>query len=272
MSNSNKIAIIGAGKVGQSLKQLFTLASIPVTLIGKSSQEQRHAVRNADFTILSVSDSNIEALCNKLAPFFKKTSIVAHCSGALSSRVLESAAQNACYTASIHPLNTFPTTKAALALFGSLNHNTTLYCEGDNQALEALLPLAKQLGFTPEVLASNSKAAYHAACVFACNYLSTLMELSLQTSEEAGLDRTQFWHAIQPLIQATLNNISDHGTVGSLSGPIARGDLTTIDKHLSALSKTKTSYKNLGLETLKLAKIRGELTAQQLSQLETLLS
>jgi len=174
--------------------------------------------------------------------------------------------------ASTHPLNTFPSVAASLSLFNSLDHGTTLFAEGDTQALDLVLPTFKKLGFRTLSLNSKSKPVYHAACVIACNYLTTLMDLSLDTAEQAGIDRHDFWFAIQPLIQATLSNISEHDTTDSLSGPIARGDVGTIKEHLSVLNTNRDSYKRLGLATLKLAAKRGELSEQQLLSLETLLS
>ncbi len=271
MSNPSTV-IIGRGKVGQSFAQLFSLAKLPVQLLGRSLEAQQQAVSDADLTVLCVTDNEIEPLCSELAPYFKRCSTVAHCSGALDSEILASARQRECQLVSMHPLNTFPSIDAALTLFNSLNHNTTLFTEGDADALSILLPLTQQLGFRPLILQTQSKASYHAACVFACNYLSTLMELSQHTAEQGGLGRDEFWQAIQPLIQATLNNISEHGTAGSLSGPIARGDTSTVEKHLLVLNETRDSYKHLGLETLRLAAKRGELSEKQLATMETLLS
>lgn len=272
MPSHPNIVIIGRGKVGQSLQQLCRLAGLPARLLGRSQQEQQHAVANADINILCVIDSQIEALCSALSAYFKSGSIVAHCSGALDSESLVSARRQQCHLASIHPLNTFPNLEAALSLFSSLDHNTSLFIEGDTPALERLAPITAKLGFQSFALTSDSKARYHAACVFACNYLSTLIELSQSTAEQAGLDRNAFWQAVQPLIQSTLSNISKHGPAGSLSGPIARGDTLTIEKHLAALHQTKDSYKHLGQATLQLAAQQGELSQEQLSTLETLLS
>ena len=99
--------------------------------------------------------------------------------------------------------------------------------------------------------------------------------MSLNTAEAAGLERTEFWNSLQPLVQATLSNISNEGTANALSGPIARGDVETVSTHLLELedvSKSlKSSYANLGLRALELAIENGELCDEKVRQIERLL-
>jgi len=266
------IAIIGRGKVGHSLHQLLSLTNHHTQLIGHTLDDQHAAVSAADVTFITTQDNHIAAVSDTLADSFKLGAIVAHCSGALSSEALASARQRDCSLASIHPLNSFPTLASSLRTFSKKDHNTYLYCEGDPDALPSLLTLALELGFKPIEISQESKTAYHAACVFACNYLTTLMDISLNTAASAGLDRGEFWQAIQPLIQTTLCNINDHGTQDSLSGPIARGDHATIKKHLSALGQHQDSYKQLGIQTLRIAAQRGELSQQDIDRISALLA
>jgi len=272
MNKPLTIAIVGQGKVGQSLHQLLSLTEHDTCLIGRSLSDQRSAVKEAHISLLTTPDDDIQTLSRQLSDSFKPDSVVAHCSGALSSGILSAARQNNCALASIHPLNSFPTLAASLTTFSNAEHGTYLYAEGDRLALELLLPLAREIGFKTLTLAPKAKTAYHAACVFACNYLTTLMDISLATAETASLERDEFWQAIQPLIQTTLTNISERGTVKSLSGPLARGDIETIERHLSVLDENTTSYKQLGLSTLKIAAQRGELSKDQIAKMEALLS
>ena len=271
MTNPLEIAIVGKGKVGQSLAHLLSLTHHRTRLLGRSINDQRAAVRRADITLITTQDNSIETVCNELADSFKIGSIVAHCSGALSSSSLLSAQKRNCKLASIHPLNSFPNLSSSLKTFLSTEHQTYLYAEGDRQALDRLLPLTRELGFHCIELDDDAKTNYHAACVFACNYLTALMDISLNTAESAGLDRDQFWCAIQPLIQTTLSNISEHGTLSSLSGPIARGDHQTINKHLAALDKNQQPYKQFGLYALQMAIQQGELSQQEIDKIKALL-
>lgn len=272
----NKIVIIGRGKVGQSLTQLFETVNYSVANIGRSRQVQVSMIRNADIVLLCVDDASIESLCKQLAPDFPKDCIVSHCSGALDSMVLSSARENGCAIASTHPLNSFPTVASGLSLFSSKNHGSYLYAEGDARALETLHPLFKAAGFISLSIERKAKPVYHAACVFACNYLTSLMDMSLESAAAAGLDRDQFWASLQPLIQTTLENIDDKGVVESLSGPIARGDHSTVASHLQGLEKhsktLKRSYVDLGLRALEIAIKKNELSNEQLESLRKALN
>ncbi|RBP51543.1 Rossmann-like and DUF2520 domain-containing protein [Arenicella xantha] len=272
--NSNrtlKIVIIGRGKVGSSLVQLFDLAGIFHQLIGRDTLQQQQAVPLADIVLLTVPDRDIAPLCASLTQYFTAGTIVAHCSGALGSDCLDSAASLACHTASIHPLNTFPTLSTAKATFATLEHGSHAFAEGSLDALNVLVPIFERLGFDTSVLGSADKPLYHAACVFACNYLTVLIDVSLTTAVKSGLDRDLFMRAIQPLVQSTLDNIMQSGTSAALSGPIARGDSETITRHIECLHDHAALYKALGRHALQLAIHRGDLSSEQIQHLsETL--
>jgi len=270
------IAIIGKGKVGKSLAHLFSLKHDHVTLIGRDLELQKESITHSDIIFITTNDGSIESVAKKISPFITPSTIVSHCSGALDSTVLKLAKDQGAVIASTHPLNTFPTLEASLATFKDFNHATSLYCEGDRLALEQLIPLFQRVGFSTIEIPSNAKTAYHTACVFACNYLTTLMDVSLNTAELGGLDRNTFWRAIQPIVQATLSNISNHGTTNALSGPIARGDTTTITHHLDFLSERNSEFSDMYLtlarQTLRLAKQQGSLDEDKLSAINEILN
>jgi predicted short-subunit dehydrogenase-like oxidoreductase (DUF2520 family) len=270
-SEPNSIVIIGRGKVGQSLTQLFASLNYKVVNIGREKSEQIAAVADADITLICVSDGSIQNVCEGLANSFKKDSVVAHCSGALDSSILNSAKQSGCAVASCHPLNTFPNISLSLQRFASTNHGSYMYAEGGLNALNTLTPLFEHAGFNNTCIHREAKPLYHAACVFACNYLSSLMDMSLEAATKAGLEKEPFWRSLQPLIQSTLENISEHGTTGALSGPIARGDSATVEAHMRALSEhsnsLKTSYADLGLRALEIALQKGELSGNDIKRL-----
>ncbi|MFT5571863.1 MAG: putative short-subunit dehydrogenase-like oxidoreductase (DUF2520 family) [Cryomorphaceae bacterium] len=276
MNNKPRVTIIGKGKVGQSIAQLLLRSAYEITVFDRDIDEQLDFLAQAELVLLTVNDDDIEGLCEKLSRHFAKGSTIAHCSGSLGSDVLSSAKQNGCFIASAHPLNTFPNLPSSLQTFASTKHGTFLYSEGDAQALELLQPVFQSIGFNTVVLESAAKPAYHAACVFACNYLTVLMDLSLQSAEAASLDRDKFWRAIQPLLASTLHNINVHGTVHALSGPIARGDVQTVTSHLASLSKTENNldqaYTLLGKHALRLAAQGGEIDSDKYAALVEILN
>lgn len=262
----NNVVIIGAGNLGSSLAHAWSKNGIRVTLISKDHESQRKALTDtsakADCVLLTVQDSNIQTVCEAISPWLQTGTIVCHCSGALGMDVLETAKQAGCSIASAHPLNTFPSVESGKALLENKAHQSYCFISGDDISVDdnptqSLGQLFSVIGFTPTTLDAKNKVAYHAACVFACNYLTSLTESSLLIAEEAGLDREMYFKAVQPLMLATLSNIASKGTAASLSGPIARGDVDTITRHLNALSNTpkavQDAYRALGQQAVQLA-------------------
>ena len=269
------VCIIGAGKVGHSLYYALRRNHIESTLIDRSTLDLKNRVAQSELTLITTQDSKIESTCEQISPWVTEGSTVAHCSGALNSQILESAAKHGAFTGCAHPLNTFPSMEIARELLTKNNHDTYCYLSGHSNALTLLEKTFSAIGFHVSYINDKSKAAYHAACVFLCNYLTSISETGLQIAESAGLDRDEFWNAVKPLIEATLNNISDHGTAASLSGPIVRGDLSTISVHLSALNSApeiiSKTYKVLGQQAANLAQKSGNIDKQTAEQIRSLL-
>jgi predicted short-subunit dehydrogenase-like oxidoreductase (DUF2520 family) len=117
--------------------------------------------------------------------------------------------------------------------------------------------------------------AYHAAAVFACNYLITLVSMAADLWESFGIPRKQAIAALMPLLRGTLNNIDTIGIPQCLSGPISRGDSGTIKKHLEELKKVAPelvdTYRQLGIQTIPIARDKGKIDNECAAEMETLL-
>jgi predicted short-subunit dehydrogenase-like oxidoreductase (DUF2520 family) len=259
MVNKTKVSIVGAGNIGSALAFCFGNQNYSVELISRDKEQAINRFSKAlvatglkhpsslvirdypasfeqtDLVLLCVPDSAIESTCESLAEKLCGKEIVAHCSGALDSSALDSAKQRGCLTASAHPFNTFPNLNNSLEVLAD-KHNSYLYCEGDEAALSMILTIFEQVGFTTTIIEAKSKILYHAACVFASNYLTLLMDMSLQTAKAANIDQREFLTACQPIIEATLRNLDTQSTKTALSGPLARGDVATVNQHIKALS------------------------------------
>ena len=133
--------------------------------------------------------------------------------------------------------------------------------------------LAKNIGLIPVQISSTSKISYHAAAVMACNYLVALMDSAITLAENAGVDNKTAWLSLNPIVAATLDNISKMGTADSLTGPIARGDTKTISHHLHELALKNegltTIYRTMGLYTAELAVKKGTITAEKAKKIKT---
>ena len=125
------------------------------------------------------------------------------------------------------------------------------------------------------VLNAGDKVLYHTAAVFACNYIVTLVKLAADLWQIFGISTAQATKALIPLLRGTVGNIEDIGLPNCLTGPISRGDLGTIRKHLESLGKNSPSlldsYKELGLQTIPIALAKGKIDSEKAKELETLL-
>lgn len=278
MSDRPDISIIGAGKVGTAIGVLAARAGWRVSAMAGRTEERTEkaaasvgadvlicapveAACAAQLVLLTVPDDEIEKLCASLAGdgAFRDGAVVAHCSGALTSDVLTSARdQCGCHTGSMHPLQTFPTVEAAVTRLPGAFY----FIEGDRAALATLEQLAGDLGGKPVRISPDAKALYHAAAVVACNYLATLLDAALALGEKAGIERETFLPAIEPLVRATVDNVFATSPQDALTGPIARGDVGVIRRHLEAIGadrqdKCAALYRLVGVLTVDLAVKKG---------------
>lgn len=252
--------ILGAGRVGQTLARLFrdfdqfNIASV-YTRNTKTAQKAvdfigaGKAISNllelgeADIWMLTVPDDEIQEISKFLLDnrLLKPQSIVFHCSGAKSSEILQSLREAGHFVASIHPVRSFASPQQVVPDFAGT------YCgvEGQDGALEILIPAFKAIGAHTFKLDTKHKLRYHAASVFASNYLVALMDVALKTYQAAGLSPEMASALAQPLAKKTLENVFSSSTADALTGPIKRGDLQTVEKQLADLTEWDQGTANL---------------------------
>ncbi|MBC7489474.1 MAG: DUF2520 domain-containing protein [Glaciimonas sp.] len=210
---------------------------------------------SADIYLITVGDDHIAGCCADLAASGRLTSnnIVFHCSGALSSLALIGAIQQGAAVASIHPIRSFANPQQVVQDF------TGTYCgiEGDTAALAVLAPAFDAIGARCVVIQRDKKIIYHAAAVFASNYLVTLIEVARQAYVEAGLPSNIALQLIAPLLSESAENAFSLGPATALTGPIARGDMTTVARQYDALQQEMPDvaalYRQFEILTLALA-------------------
>jgi len=147
--------------------------------------------------------------------------------------------------------------------------------EGDDQALEILRPAFEAVGGKTFAINPQAKTIYHAAAVMVCNYLTSLVEIGAQAYLKAGLDRETSMQVMEPMVRGTVENIFNSGTVAAITGPIARGDHSTVSKQLAALSdwnpRLGNLYRDLGATALELSRLQGTASPDSLAALAELL-
>ncbi len=264
------VVFIGSGKLGQSLANLAEAQGINTYVLGRNYIDFATTVYQSNLVLITTPDDEISSVVDELVKHAPKRNalkpIIVHCSGSLSSQVLSPLGDR---VASCHPLNTFPNQAAAEQLLSSTDHGTTLFAEGPDAIIDQLESFFTHLGFVFRRVDSEQKLLYHVACVSACNFLSVLMHTSLDFAEQAGLQRNEFWSALTPIIQSTLDNIGEYGSVASLSGPIARGDLNTVKQHLETLEghPDLEFYRLMSEKALEMSAIANHLDEAQVEQL-----
>jgi predicted short-subunit dehydrogenase-like oxidoreductase (DUF2520 family) len=152
-----------------------------------------------------------------------------HSSGALSSDELVELRRRGAAVASAHPLMTFVRgSRPALA-------GVPFTIEGGQKAVRAARAIVTDLGGQPFSIQKRHKAAYHAWGMFASPLLIALLAISERVAATAGVGRKAARERMLPILRQTLANYAALGAPGAVSGPIVRGDIDTVEKHLKIL-------------------------------------
>lgn len=257
--------VIGVYDVSLAAAQRFA-KSVPGCQIYQKAQE---LVDTAEFVFITTPDDIIPQVAAELN--WHAGQSVVHCSGATSVDALEPAKQQGAMVGSIHPCQTFSGIDQAIAnLPGS-----TFAIEAEEPLRGILKDIATTLNGDWVFLTAEDKALYHAAACIACNYFYTLVKLATDLWQNFGKSTAEATKAYLPLLRGSVNNIANVGFPGCLTGPIARGDLATIRKHLAALEKYAPDllplYKELGIRTIPLALAKGTLNQNRAEELRALL-
>jgi len=282
-----KTGFIGAGTTGTALALRLSQKEWPVVAVSSRTLSSAHKLARrvsdcqayhtaqevadvAEMVFITTSDDVIAQVCSEVQ-WHKKQSVL-HCSGAHSIDILGPAKKLGAAVGSFHPLQTFADVDQAIAnLPGS-----TFALEAEEPLLSTLKELTRLLNGNWVELRPGDKVLYHAAAVFACNYLVTLVKLAQDLWKDFGVSPKEATRALLPLLRGTLNNIDNIGLPNCLTGPVARGDLGTIEKHLRALDARSpsllTTYKELGLQTIPIALAKGKVNEQKAEEMRALLS
>jgi len=256
------------GVYSRTLSSAQNLAKlVPDCQVCNTAQEVADA---AEMVFITTPDDVITRVCSEVR--WHEGQSVVHCSGAHSVDILESARKLGASVGSFHPLQTFAGVDQAIKnLPGS-----TFALEAEGPLLSTLKELAELLNGNWVVLKPGDKVLYHTAAVFVCNYLVTLVKLALDLWKDFGVSSKEATRALLPLMRGTINNIDNIGLPDCLTGPVARGDSGTIERHLNALEARSlsllTTYKELGLQTIPIALAKGKIDAQKAKEMRALLS
>ncbi len=225
------IVMIGRGRVGRSLAAAAESAGIPARLA--ATDDAAEASAGATAVLLCVPDEAIGPTCEAVAGAEPLPALVGHVSGAGTLVALEPAFAAGAATFSLHPLQTFP--DGATAVEGT----PAAVAGSDDDAASFARSLGESLGMRPFDVPEEQRAAYHAAACMASNFLVALQEASVELLARAGVgdpDGQEARELLAPLVLRTAANWAERGP-DALTGPIARGDRATVERHRAALAE-----------------------------------
>ena len=270
------LVVVGAGAAGAGLARALGLAGWPLdALVCRSASraaERRQIVGSGRplsldellaetgdgdprLLLVAVPDRSIGELATRLAGRdWAQGSVALHLSGSVEVQALNPLRERGLSVGGCHPLKSFvdPARDAATL------RDTVFALEGDPAALALAERLANTLGGRPFRLAPGRRAAWHAAASHAANHLVALVDQALDLAEQAGLSRDHARAALLPLLSGTLANLADRSPAQALTGPVVRGDVDVVARHLQALEALDDdlgqAYRALATRALKLAR------------------
>ena len=208
--------MIGPGRAGSSLLNAFEKAGWRALDALGRTDDVSGAAEGCDLLILAVPDSAVATVANAVEPV--AGTVVAHVSGSLTLDTLAPHARRA----SLHPLRALPTTTSDVS-------GAWFAVSGDELAAEAVADLGGRAITVPDD--ARSRAAYHAAAVVASNHLVALLDSVERIASSAGVPLDAFFD----LVRGTVDNVEVLGPDRALTGPVARGDWSTVEAHLGAI-------------------------------------
>ncbi|HEY6875984.1 MAG TPA: DUF2520 domain-containing protein [Candidatus Dormibacteraeota bacterium] len=173
-----------------------------------------------------------------------------HLSGALGLDALAPLKHNP--VGSFHPLQSFPFYRDPSAFRG-----ITIAIDASMPALrKSLFGLARGLGARPKLVTDRERVRYHAAAVFASNFVDAVIAEAVHELEAIGWSEREATAALMPLVEGAVENIRRKGVVAAMTGPIRRGDEETVSRHLEAVERPDL-YRILGSIALEIAEAAG---------------
>lgn len=255
-----KIGIIGAGRLGVTMGKYLRDAGLPV--VGFYNKTKEHAIEAAKFTdtnyfsdleklvqasdtlFVATPDGVIAEIWDCIASYDLTGKIVCHFSGSLSSHVFSGIEETGASGCSIHPMYAFSDKFHSYEQF----HTACLVAEGEGSARQMMERLFRDLGHTVLTIRAEDKVKYHAAAAMISNDMIALLQTVLQLLEQCGFDGQDSLRLLTPIIHNNVDNMLQAGPKQALTGPIERGDVQTVQKHLQALQGTQADevYRVLG--------------------------
>ncbi len=281
------VGIIGSGALARALGRALYQRGAPIVALGARDPQRAASaavfigptVRALDIgqmatfashLIVAVLDEAIGRVAGELAAGGLHDGIVVHTCGARGPDALAPLDSAGLACGVLHPLQTVPSTDLGVE---RLLH-VTFGVGGDPSAVEWAEQIVRLLDGQVLRVSAGGFPTYHAAATLAGNSVAAFVDAALLLMDRAGVDAPAALVALAPLCRASVDNVLTIGPTAALTGPIARGDATTVRAHLEALASAPDGLTELycaaGRRLLELARRRG-LDEQAARRIEGLL-
>jgi predicted short-subunit dehydrogenase-like oxidoreductase (DUF2520 family) len=285
------VFVMGAGVVGTALAASLVRAGIPLTGLHGRQVEQTGAratstvVRTSgeippiltasDVVIICARDDRVSEVAERLAGEgrLRREQILFHTSGVNPARtILAAAVPYVRAVGTLHPLVSLADARAAEEGL----REVAFGIEGDEPARAMAKRIVRALGARAVFLEAEDLALYHAGAVMASNYVVALADTAQSLLIEAGVPADQALPILIPLLTSVVQNLAQVGLPGALTGPVARGDVESVERHIDTLEARAPElvalYRLLGREVLRLAREKADLDPARVARLEALFS
>lgn len=276
-----RVAVIGAGRMGQGIALALSRSGADVSLLGRTAKPVPapltvrvegwgEACSAAEVILVATPDTAIPVVAERLLQdgCLSSRSSVLHLSGLLDRSALGALSATGAGLGSFHPLQTVADPETA----GERFRGAFAGVEGDAKAMAAGERLAERLGMTAVRIPAGAKPAYHAGATVVANYTVALMGMAVRLAKSAGVPPELAGKLYLPLLHGAAANLDRLAPAEALTGAIRRGDAGTVAAHLAALSPAdRRLYAVVGLEALALSRAAGlgEGAAAELERLLT---
>ncbi len=270
-----RIGFVGAGALGKGLALALYRLGYDVCAVASRRRESAEALAAqiagcraldgaqdvadvSDLVFITTPDSAIASVAASVR--WRPGQEVVHCCGASGRDLLKAVENQGGETGAFHPFQTFAGIDTPDQAVARLNGVTFALSAGKGLA-EFLGRLADDLGGRTVAVSDEDRPLYHAAAVLGCVYLATVIQAALEALEAAEFSGEEGLAALAVISQATLDNVRRLGPEASATGPLVRGDVDTVHRHLSALLASSPAagslYGALTEGALPLARRRG---------------
>lgn len=288
---ADHINIIGCGRAASSLASLWGQAACVRIggIMNRSEESTQRAVNTlgagtvvsalrafkpASYWLLGTSDQQIEPAARALseAPVNLQGSVAFHLCGRHGVDILAPLKDRGCRIAAVHPVRSLTHARITLEEF----HGTACVAEGSADSLDSVKQLFKPIGGVWMPVRNIDRGLYHASVSIISNVTKAVAWKAQNWLVSAGLGPEMAVEVTHKLLTSTMEDVGRSGARQSITGPVVRGDTSTIEAHIRALEEGHRDdvdvYRVLARTVLELARERGDLDAATLARFEAILS